>query len=96
MLRRFKKRWRVEYFFRELKQDLWIGRFPGTKFDTVYAHVFFVLLAYIGLELHRERREETSRRNIGAVRERLVEVGGIIEVKSTYLAVAVSEAWWPL
>jgi len=49
----YKLRWRVENFFKDLKENYALKKFPGTAMNVVEAHIQLVMTAYLTLKLYR-------------------------------------------
>ncbi|MBI4405159.1 MAG: IS4 family transposase [Deltaproteobacteria bacterium] len=49
----YKARWKVELFFKTLKQNLRIKKFLGTSFHAVKAQIYIALIAYLLVQLIR-------------------------------------------
>src|SRR5207253_164914 len=51
----YELRWQIEVFFRELKGQLGLQDYQGTRFDSFERYVTLVLLGYLVLEYQRLR-----------------------------------------
>lgn len=54
IVQRYRARWAIETFFRDIKQHLGIGRLKGRTVEHAERHIALVLLAYVCLELTKD------------------------------------------
>lgn len=56
----YKRRWKVELFFKALKQNLQVKTFIGTSENAVKSQIYVALLAFVLLEFIRRHMSEAN------------------------------------
>ena len=75
-----RSRWPIEQQYRELKDELWLDRFEGRRFQGWAHHVVLTAVALTFLQLERGRATGAPRPTLPVVRGRVREIMGLLYV----------------
>ncbi|MFX0210312.1 MAG: transposase [Candidatus Hodarchaeota archaeon] len=85
---KYKKRWRVELFFKEEKWEWSLNNFPSKKFDAVKTFIYFKFIAYLIIAVFKlGLTEKYKNSGIDRLKLYIIEKVGFIRTKDDHIEI---------
>jgi len=89
----YKLRWKIEEFYREVRQNHGLTRFHGRNPHAIHGHLVFAFISYICVSLTRLWHPPFKDKTLGWIKRHFFEAIVIIEISAAHILVGFSPQW---
>jgi len=89
----YKLRWKIEEFYREVRQNHGLTRFHGRNEHAIHGHLVFAFISYICVALIRLWNPPLKDKTLGWIKRQFFEAIVIIKKTVDHIQVGFSPAW---
>jgi hypothetical protein len=89
----YKLRWKIEEFYREVRQNHGLTRFHGRNADAIHGHIVFAFISYICVALARLWHPPFKQKTLGWIKHHFFEAIVIIRHEGDSILVGFSPDW---
>ncbi len=89
----YKLRWKIEEFYREVRQNHGLTRFHGRNADAIHGHIVFAFISYICVALARLWHPPFKEKTLGWIKHHFFEAIVIIQHEVDSILVGFSPQW---
>lgn len=89
----YKLRWKIEEFYREVRQNHGLTRFHGRNADAIHGHIVFAFISYICVTLARLWHPPFKEKTLGWIKHHFFEAIVIIQHELDSILVGFSPHW---
>ena len=89
----YKLRWKIEEFYREVRQNHGLTRFHGRNEHAIHGHLVFAFISYICVALTRLWHPPFKDKSLGWIKHQFFEAIVIIEKTLDHILVGFSPQW---